>query len=392
MERTGGRRIVLSHHDFDGVPGGPPTPGASHARQRRRSREDCRDGHAAERLPHAARDRPQRRACRCRSSRWARRAFRRACSPSWMGSCWTYAGDGVAPGQIAPQRMQDEFGFRRIGARTAIYGVLGQPVSHSVSPAMHNAAFRADASDAVYLPLAAADFDDFLTFADAVGLRRRQRHRAVQGGRVRASRRVRSGQPAHSVGQHAAPRRREVARLQHRRRRASSRRSSHRCACAAHAPRCSAPAARRDRSSVALASAGVRVTIAARRDGQARTVAALTGAAMSARGRPIRRLGRAGERDAGRHGARVDESPLPDGYRFTAASSSTTSSTTRRKRDCCATRRAAGCRTHRRPRHARRAGAGAVRMVDRAAPRRSRDARRRHRRDCDRRCRTCTEA
>ena len=66
--------------------------------------------------------------------------------------------------------MQDEFRFRRIGARTAIYGVLGKPVSHSVSPAMHNAAFRAAHLDAVYLPLAAADFDDFTAFADAVGL------------------------------------------------------------------------------------------------------------------------------------------------------------------------------------------------------------------------------
>jgi shikimate dehydrogenase len=36
---------------------------------------------------------------------------------------------------------------------------------------MHNAAFRAIERDAVYLPLAAADFQDFLFFADAVGLR-----------------------------------------------------------------------------------------------------------------------------------------------------------------------------------------------------------------------------
>ena len=36
---------------------------------------------------------------------------------------------------------------------------------------MHNAAFRAAHLDAVYLPLAAADFDDFTTFAEAVGLR-----------------------------------------------------------------------------------------------------------------------------------------------------------------------------------------------------------------------------
>ena len=29
---------------------------------------------------------------------------------SWFGSCWTYAGDGAAPGQISAQRMTEEFG------------------------------------------------------------------------------------------------------------------------------------------------------------------------------------------------------------------------------------------------------------------------------------------
>src|SRR6187401_1529531 len=49
----------------------------------------------------------------------------------WMGSCWTYSGDGVAPGQISARQMQDQYRFSRISARTAIYGVLGRPVSHS---------------------------------------------------------------------------------------------------------------------------------------------------------------------------------------------------------------------------------------------------------------------
>jgi shikimate dehydrogenase len=41
---------------------------------------------------------------------------------------------------------------------------------HSLSPAMHNAAFRAAGIDAVYLPLAASDFDDFEFFAEALDL------------------------------------------------------------------------------------------------------------------------------------------------------------------------------------------------------------------------------
>ena len=40
-----------------------------------------------------------------------------------------------------------------ISGRTALYGVLGHPVAHSLSPAMHNAAFAALGLDAAYLGL-----------------------------------------------------------------------------------------------------------------------------------------------------------------------------------------------------------------------------------------------
>jgi len=41
---------------------------------------------------------------------------------------------------------------RRITGMTRIYGLMGDPVEHSVSPAMQNAAFEARGLDAVYLP------------------------------------------------------------------------------------------------------------------------------------------------------------------------------------------------------------------------------------------------
>jgi 3-dehydroquinate dehydratase/shikimate dehydrogenase len=85
-------------------------------------------------------------------------------------SCWTYAGEGAAPGQISAHRLRDQYSFHRIAAETALYGVVGRPIMHSLSPAMHNAAFKAAQLDAVYLPLAAADFDDFVAFADAMEL------------------------------------------------------------------------------------------------------------------------------------------------------------------------------------------------------------------------------
>jgi 3-dehydroquinate dehydratase/shikimate dehydrogenase len=85
-------------------------------------------------------------------------------------SAWTYAGDAVAPGQVSGERLIDEFSFRRLGTGSALYGVVGRPVMHSLSPAMHNAAFRNAGLDAVYLPLAAADYEDFTQFAEAFDL------------------------------------------------------------------------------------------------------------------------------------------------------------------------------------------------------------------------------
>lgn len=87
------------------------------------------------------------------------------------GMCWTYAGEAVAPGQQRLDQMRERFRVRRVTRKTLVYGVLGSPVSHSVSPAMHNAGFDALDLDAVYLPLEATSVDDFFAFAQAVGLR-----------------------------------------------------------------------------------------------------------------------------------------------------------------------------------------------------------------------------
>ena len=87
-----------------------------------------------------------------------------------FGSCWTYAGSGVAPGQIVAARMVEEFRYRDVGTQTRLFGVVSPNALHSRSPAMHNAAFAAAAIDAVYVPLAAGDFDDFESFATAMGV------------------------------------------------------------------------------------------------------------------------------------------------------------------------------------------------------------------------------
>ena len=84
---------------------------------------------------------------------------------------WTYAGSGVAPGQLPASQLLGDFRFRRIRPDAALYGVVGSPVGHSRSPAMHNAGFAALGLNAAYVPLETEDADDFVRFARAMELR-----------------------------------------------------------------------------------------------------------------------------------------------------------------------------------------------------------------------------
>jgi len=88
-----------------------------------------------------------------------------------FGSAWTYAGTLRDITQVSADVMLDDYRFRSIADDTEIYGLAGSPIAHSVSPAMHNAAFAAIGRNAVYLPFPAADAGDFATFARRVGLK-----------------------------------------------------------------------------------------------------------------------------------------------------------------------------------------------------------------------------
>ena len=90
---------------------------------------------------------------------------------SRFGSRWTYAGEAVAPGQITAARLLHEFHFRRITSAPAVYGVLGHPVTHSLSPAMHNAGLAALGIEAAYVPLDVTRLDGLKEFAHAIDLR-----------------------------------------------------------------------------------------------------------------------------------------------------------------------------------------------------------------------------
>ncbi len=70
-----------------------------------------------------------------------------------------------APGQLTASDLTNVYNFRATSRSTEVYGVVGNPVGHSMSPHVHNAAFRAMSVNAVYVPFEVEDFDAFMTGA-----------------------------------------------------------------------------------------------------------------------------------------------------------------------------------------------------------------------------------
>lgn len=58
----------------------------------------------------------------------------------------------LAPGQLSFDEMKNVYRYDDIGPNTAIYGVIGDPIGHSMSPLIHNAAYRVMGMDKVYVP------------------------------------------------------------------------------------------------------------------------------------------------------------------------------------------------------------------------------------------------
>ena len=74
-----------------------------------------------------------------------------------FGAHLTYAAADASPeagpGQVSARDMRNLYRVGRIGSATEVYGVIADPVGHSMSPRIHNAAFAEIDYDAVYLPL-----------------------------------------------------------------------------------------------------------------------------------------------------------------------------------------------------------------------------------------------
>jgi 3-dehydroquinate dehydratase/shikimate dehydrogenase len=82
------------------------------------------------------------------------------------GAFLTYAAleseTGTAPGQLTAWELKQVYRIEKIDRQTQIFGLMGLPVLHSVSPLMHNAAFETMHMNAVYLPFEVKNVSEFI--------------------------------------------------------------------------------------------------------------------------------------------------------------------------------------------------------------------------------------
>jgi len=163
-------RVMISHHDFRGTPKNL----AGIVRQLKRA-----GGHAVKIAAHCSSVSDSLKICEL-----ARRRRDVVAIPMGefglagrvlslrMGSALAYAGveQATAPGQLSLRAMCDLYRAERITGRTRVYGVIGDPIGHSLSPLLHNTAFRAQKIDAVFVPFLVQNLQEFLAAAKGFGV------------------------------------------------------------------------------------------------------------------------------------------------------------------------------------------------------------------------------
>jgi len=95
----------------------------------------------------------------------------RVLSTAWGGT-FTYAApmhsQGTAAGQVSARQLRHLYRIEKFTKSAKVYGVIADPVRHSLSPVIHNRAFQSKRLDAVYLPFLVAppQLRDFFVAAD----------------------------------------------------------------------------------------------------------------------------------------------------------------------------------------------------------------------------------
>ncbi len=83
------------------------------------------------------------------------------------GSLLTYCSEGeAAPGQINAQMMKELYRADRVNDNTKIFGVIGNPVLHSLSPLIQNRGFHEINFNAIYLPFPVDAVRSFFILAE----------------------------------------------------------------------------------------------------------------------------------------------------------------------------------------------------------------------------------
>jgi 3-dehydroquinate dehydratase / shikimate dehydrogenase len=71
----------------------------------------------------------------------------------------------LAPGQLSYQQMTEVYHYDSIRSDTEVYGVIADPIGHSLSPLIHNAGFQQQHLNKVYIPIRVPR-EDLLQFID----------------------------------------------------------------------------------------------------------------------------------------------------------------------------------------------------------------------------------
>ena len=80
------------------------------------------------------------------------------------------SGKESAPGQIPARILKEVYRVDQIRPETHVLGLIGNPVSHSLSPDIHNAAFQSEGCDAVYVPFQVADVTNLFRDMESIGV------------------------------------------------------------------------------------------------------------------------------------------------------------------------------------------------------------------------------